>query len=121
MSAFYVSAKKHVHYAPAVPRGSATFIHTPGVESPKLPLPFTPNTLCIHFSYSNISGVMSGPPIDASGVLTWKLLHFLAGQRPSAQEERGDRGLDYARTLARGVEPLINPSDLEIIKERIIL
>ena len=64
---------------------------------------------------------VSGPPLDASGVLTWKLLHFLAGQRPSAQEKRGDRRLDNARQLARENETFIGPSDLEIAKERIIL
>ncbi len=68
-----------------------------------------------------MSGVMSGPPLDASGVLTWKLLHFLASQRPSAQEGRGDRRLDDARTLARENETLISPSDLEIVRERITL
>ena len=63
----------------------------------------------------------SGPPLDASGVLTWKLLNFLGGQRPSAQEERGDGRLDNARQLARDNQDVINPSDLEIVRERITL
>lgn len=63
----------------------------------------------------------SGPPLDASGVLTWRLLNFLAGQRPSAQEERGDGRLDNARQLARDNQDVINPSDLEIVRERITL
>ncbi|KAH9014217.1 hypothetical protein EDB85DRAFT_2157573 [Lactarius pseudohatsudake] len=64
---------------------------------------------------------MSGPPLDASGVLTLKLLHFLADRRPSAQEKRGDQRLDSARELARGDEVLISPGDLEIVRERITL
>ena len=64
---------------------------------------------------------MSGPPLDASGVLTWKLLHFLASHRPSAQEARGDGRLDAARNLARENEEFIGPNDLEIVRERIIL
>lgn len=64
---------------------------------------------------------MSGPSLDASGVLTWKLLHFLASQRPSAQERRGDRRLDNARTLAGENGAFISRDDLEIVKERIIL
>ena len=63
----------------------------------------------------------AGPPLDASGVLTWKLLHFLAGQRPSAQQERGDGRLDKARELARENEDLISPTDLNIVRERITL
>ena len=63
----------------------------------------------------------NGPPLDASGVLTWKLLHFLAGQRPSAQEERGDGRLDKARDLVRENEALISPTDLNVVKERITL
>ena len=63
----------------------------------------------------------SGPPLDASGVLTWRLLNFLASQRPSAQEERGDGRLDNARQLARDNQDVINPSDLEIVRERITL
>ena len=80
------------------------------------PSPFTP--LRIFSSYSDMS---DGPPLDASGVLTWKLLDFLASQWPSAQEKRGDRRLDNARQLASENETLISPSDLEIAKERIIL
>ncbi len=68
---------------------------------------------------------ISSPPLDASGVLTWKLplLHSLASQRPSAQEERGDRRLDDARILARLGESklLISPSDLGVAMGRIIL
>ncbi|KAH9035123.1 hypothetical protein EDB83DRAFT_1775628 [Lactarius deliciosus] len=63
---------------------------------------------------------MSGPPLDASGVLTLKLLHFLVGQRPSAQEGLGDWRLDSARELVRDNETLINPSDLDIVRQRII-
>ncbi|KAH9045897.1 hypothetical protein EDB83DRAFT_1550700 [Lactarius deliciosus] len=63
---------------------------------------------------------MSGPPLDASGVLTLKLLHFLVSQIPSAQEGLGDRRLDSARKLARDNETLINPSDLDIVRQRII-
>ena len=63
----------------------------------------------------------AGPPLDASGVLTWRLLHFLAGQLPSAQEKRGEQRLDNARQLAREHERLISPSDMEIVKERITL
>jgi hypothetical protein len=63
----------------------------------------------------------SGPPLDASGFLTWKLLHFLASQRPSAQEKRGDGRLDDARNLALENQQLIGPSDLEIVRERITL
>jgi len=68
-----------------------------------------------------MSGMTAGPPLDASGVLTWRLLHFLAGQRPSAQEERGEKRLDNARILAVEYEDVISPSDLEIVKERIVL
>ena len=63
----------------------------------------------------------SGPPLDASGVLTWRLLNFLASQRPSAQEVRGDGRLDNARQLARDNQDVISPSDLEIVRERITL
>ena len=64
---------------------------------------------------------MSGPPLDASGVLTWKLLHFLASHMPSAQEARGDGRLDDARDLASKNEEIIDPYDMEIVRERIIL
>jgi hypothetical protein len=62
-----------------------------------------------------------GPPLDASGVLMSKLLHFLASQRPSAQAERGDGRLDDARNLAIENEELIDPDDLEIAMARISL
>jgi hypothetical protein len=62
-----------------------------------------------------------GPPLDRSGTLTWKLLHFLASGRPSTQEQRGDGRLDDARNLARENQQLITPTDLEIIRERITL
>jgi hypothetical protein len=60
------------------------------------------------------------PPLDASGFLTWKLLHFLDSLRPSAQEARGDDRLDDARKLATENRN-ISPSDLQIVMERIIL
>jgi hypothetical protein len=100
-----------------VPRGSTTFIHIPGRESPKLALPIHPKLTAYLFSYSN----MSDGPLDASAVLTLKLLDFLASQRPSAQAKRGDRRLDDARQLARENESLISPIDLEIAKDKIIL
>ena len=59
----------------------------------------------------------SGPPLDALGVLTWKLLHFLASLQPSAQEGRGNSQLDNARQLVRENQELISPSDLEITSE----
>lgn len=62
-----------------------------------------------------------GPPLDASGVLTWKLLHSLASQLPSAQEDRGDVLLDDARRLARDSQDFISPSDFEIVRERFTL
>ncbi|KAN0137422.1 hypothetical protein V8E53_004867 [Lactarius tabidus] len=87
-----------------------------GLESKSdLPMPLQaseyPNTLA------------AGLPLDTSGVLTCRLMHFkfLACQRPSVQEERGDQLLDFARQLARENEDMISPSDLEIIRGRITL
>jgi hypothetical protein len=60
------------------------------------------------------------PPLDASGIFTSQLHYTLAQNLPSAQEERGNRQLDEARTLALNDEPLMNPRDLEIVKERLI-
>ena len=51
----------------------------------------------------------------------WKLLNFLAGQRPSAQEERGDCRLDYARQLARENQDFFGPMDLVLVREIITL
>ncbi|KAI0288785.1 hypothetical protein B0F90DRAFT_1799904 [Multifurca ochricompacta] len=69
----------------------------------------------------SMSRINSSPPLDASGVLTWKLLNFLAGQRPSAQQELGNRWLDDARNLATENEALLSPGDLEIVREKITL
>ncbi|KAI0288502.1 hypothetical protein B0F90DRAFT_1802636, partial [Multifurca ochricompacta] len=61
--------------------------------------------------------------LDASGVLTWKLLNFLAGQRPSAQQERGDRCPDDSCNLATENEALLSPGDLrsEVVWEECTL
>ena len=67
------------------------------------------------------TSTMSGPPLDASGTWTWKLVHFLARQRPSAQEGRGDGRLDAARQLARDNQEFISPSHLENVRWRISL
>ncbi|KAF8265701.1 hypothetical protein EI94DRAFT_1804022 [Lactarius quietus] len=104
-----------------MPRGQLLLFTRPA-ESPLQSYPFpSPQLAAYPSSYTIISGVMSGPPLDASGVLTLKLLHFLANQRPSAQEKRGDWRLDNARQLARDNETVISPGDLEIVKERITL
>lgn len=66
-----------------------------------------------------MSDTSSPPPLDASGVLTWRLLNFLASQRPSAQEKRGNRRLDEARMLARENGSQISHDDMEIVKHRI--
>jgi hypothetical protein len=60
-----------------------------------------------------------GPPLDASGVLAWSLLEFLASKRPSAREELGNRRLDEARKLAFENEHLISPHDLQIAREKL--
>ncbi|KAF8257429.1 hypothetical protein EI94DRAFT_1310029 [Lactarius quietus] len=112
---------KHNHREYIMPRGQLLLFTRPA-ESPLQSYPFpSPQLAAYPSSYTIISGVMSGPPLDASGVLTLKLLHFLANQRPSAQEKRGDWRLDNARQLARDNETVISPGDLEIVKERITL
>ena len=103
-----------------MPRGPIAFIH----KAMSLPnhLPFTPHALRICLSYStNMSDLIFGPPLDASGVLTWRLLHFLAGQLPSAQEKRGDRRLVKALQLATDDEAIISPGDMAVVKDKIIL
>ena len=91
--------------------------NNPGITEEKI----TENKIITQLKVPPKSWEGSGPPLDASGVLTWKLLHFLASQRPSAQEARGDERLDDARNLARENEECISPNDLEIVGERIIL
>jgi len=38
-----------------------------------------------------MSHTSSAPPLDASGVFSWRLLEFLSNKRPCAQEELGNR------------------------------
>ena len=66
-----------------------------------------------------MSDLIFGPPLDASGVLTSRLLHFLAGQLPSAQEERADWQLDQALRLASEDKTLLSREELQTIHDRI--
>ncbi|KAI0294526.1 hypothetical protein BC826DRAFT_1104596 [Russula brevipes] len=68
-----------------------------------------------------MSRISPGLPLDASGVLAWRLLEFMASKRPSAREELGNKRLDEARNLAIENKYLISPRDLEIAKEKFTL
>jgi len=63
----------------------------------------------------------AGPPLDASGVLVWKLLEFLSNKRPSAREELGNMRLHEARELALTDEAIISPDDLVVAKDKLML
>jgi hypothetical protein len=90
--------------------------------------------------------IISGPPLDAEGVLAGRLLEILSnyltnilpsaqekpssGQldearvlsnnRLSSQEKLGDVRLDEARDLAQRFEALMSPSEKRFVKERIL-
>ncbi|KAI9447463.1 hypothetical protein H4582DRAFT_1894038 [Lactarius indigo] len=57
---------------------------------------------------------------NASSVMARKLLQFLADQRSSTQGGWGDRPLEIASGLARENEALIDPTDLDIVRQRTI-
>jgi hypothetical protein len=61
----------------------------------------------------------SGPALDASGVLAWKLLEYLSNKRPSAQERLGSRRLDEARELAQKHVALISPKDMKTARDKL--
>jgi len=68
-----------------------------------------------------MSQTNAAPPLDASGVLVWKLLEFFSNKRPSAREELGNKRLHQARTLALANETIISPGDLEVVKDKLTL
>ncbi|KAI0248434.1 hypothetical protein BJV78DRAFT_1284781 [Lactifluus subvellereus] len=60
-------------------------------------------------------------PVGGSGVFQSRMLNFLAGQRPSVQEERGNRRIEAAYALTTECAAILSPSDLLIARERITL
>jgi len=62
---------------------------------------------------------MTGHSFGALGIRLTLARHHLAGQRPSAMEERGDRKLDEARNILREYEDNFDPSDWEIFQRGI--
>jgi hypothetical protein len=57
--------------------------------------------------------------VDAGGVLVDRMLGFVAKRSPGEQAKRGDRRLDDARALMVEDQALIDPSDLQVVAERI--
>ena len=56
---------------------------------------------------------------DAGGVLMDRMLSYVAKQSPGEQVKRGDKRLDEARALIVENHLVIDPSDFQVIEERI--
>lgn len=67
------------------------------------------------------SGPGSGPAIDASSVLAWKLPEYLSNKRPSAQERLRTKRLGDTRDLAQKNEDLISPNDMIPAEAKLLL
>ena len=61
--------------------------------------------------------IISGPPLNASGVLVQRLLDFLFNMSQSPQERLAHKQLDEACDLTQG---LISPSDMKIAEDKIL-
>jgi hypothetical protein len=68
---------------------------------------------------SILESASTDPILDASGVLTWKLLEFIKDRLPSGLEKRGSRRLNEALRLAREHEYVISTPDMDTAKARI--
>ncbi|KAH9965684.1 hypothetical protein BGW80DRAFT_747777 [Lactifluus volemus] len=68
---------------------------------------------------SILESASTDPTLDASGVLTWKLLEFIKDRLPSGLEKRGSRRLDEALRLAREHEYVISTRDMDTARARI--
>jgi hypothetical protein len=67
---------------------------------------------------SLLESVPTDLTLDASGVLTWKLLKFISDRLPSGLEKRGSRRLDEALRLAKEHEYVISTRDMETVRDR---